>query len=145
MAHELTPGEQYWCDRQPWLLSLGYQVRPRFRPGWVPSWFTHPVKHHGKLFQREDFLRHDGVSQKICCCMTLWPTLAHSRSLRSWMPFGSETICLWWWRRSMQKKSISTTNIMYPNMSRLQTNCWIQETIAYPASKFYKVQETMIM
>ncbi|KZV73562.1 hypothetical protein PENSPDRAFT_749974 [Peniophora sp. CONT] len=30
--------EKRWIARQPWLLERGYQLRPRFRQGWVPSW-----------------------------------------------------------------------------------------------------------
>ncbi|KAJ7159948.1 kinase-like domain-containing protein [Mycena crocata] len=30
--------EQFWVDSQPFLLARGYQLRPRYRPGWVPSW-----------------------------------------------------------------------------------------------------------
>ena len=31
--HEIT-----WRDRQPFLESKGYMLRPRLRPGWTPSW-----------------------------------------------------------------------------------------------------------
>ncbi|KAJ7590147.1 hypothetical protein C8J56DRAFT_936959 [Mycena floridula] len=34
----LSPSETWWRDHCDWLLQLGYQLRPRFRPGWVPSW-----------------------------------------------------------------------------------------------------------
>lgn len=27
-----------WRDRQPFLQSRGYTLRPRYRPGWVASW-----------------------------------------------------------------------------------------------------------
>ncbi|TFK47138.1 hypothetical protein OE88DRAFT_1714631 [Heliocybe sulcata] len=30
--------EEFWCDHQGWLKEHGYMLRPRFRPGWVPSW-----------------------------------------------------------------------------------------------------------
>ncbi|KAJ7074531.1 hypothetical protein C8F01DRAFT_1100802 [Mycena amicta] len=33
-----SPEEQWWIDRQPFLLSCGYQLRARFRPDWIPSW-----------------------------------------------------------------------------------------------------------
>ncbi|KAJ6625330.1 hypothetical protein B0H10DRAFT_2003051, partial [Mycena sp. CBHHK59/15] len=32
--------EIFWRDLQPWLQQSGYMLRPRFRPGWVPSWKT---------------------------------------------------------------------------------------------------------
>ncbi|KAI0709591.1 hypothetical protein C8T65DRAFT_739950 [Cerioporus squamosus] len=35
---ELLDGEKYWRDHHDWLLQSGYQLRPRYRPGWVPSW-----------------------------------------------------------------------------------------------------------
>lgn len=36
----LLPYEVFWRDLQPWLELHGYQLRPRYRPGWVPSWKT---------------------------------------------------------------------------------------------------------
>ncbi|TFY75712.1 hypothetical protein EWM64_g8300 [Hericium alpestre] len=30
--------EVQWRHVQPWLESQGYMLRPRFRPGWIPSW-----------------------------------------------------------------------------------------------------------
>ena len=38
MSDELLPGEHWWRDHQPWLLGLGYRLRPRYRQDWVPSW-----------------------------------------------------------------------------------------------------------
>ncbi|KAJ7487215.1 kinase-like domain-containing protein [Mycena galericulata] len=37
-SHLLEKHEQFWVDRQPFLLAQGYQLRPRYRPDWVPSW-----------------------------------------------------------------------------------------------------------
>ncbi|KAF9818792.1 hypothetical protein IEO21_02572 [Rhodonia placenta] len=34
----LDPYELRWQERQPFLQSKGYALRPRYRPGWVPSW-----------------------------------------------------------------------------------------------------------
>ena len=36
----IMPYEAWWRDRYDLLLSRGYQLRPRLRPGWVPSWTT---------------------------------------------------------------------------------------------------------
>ncbi|KAL4244332.1 hypothetical protein ABKN59_010147 [Abortiporus biennis] len=33
-----TPGEKLWVQQQPWLEKQGYMLRPRYRPGWIPSW-----------------------------------------------------------------------------------------------------------
>ena len=35
---KLRDSEVYWRDRYDWLLESGYTLRPRYRPGWVPSW-----------------------------------------------------------------------------------------------------------
>ncbi|KAG9087558.1 hypothetical protein FRC06_002478 [Ceratobasidium sp. 370] len=35
---DLSDAEKRWVSFQPYLLSKGYQLRPRYRPGWVPSW-----------------------------------------------------------------------------------------------------------
>ena len=32
--------EVKWRDRQPFLESMGYMLRPRLRPGWTPSWIS---------------------------------------------------------------------------------------------------------
>ena len=34
----LSEHEIAWRDRQPFLESKGYMLRPRLRPGWTPSW-----------------------------------------------------------------------------------------------------------
>ncbi|KAF8480691.1 hypothetical protein JB92DRAFT_3085892 [Gautieria morchelliformis] len=36
--YHLQPAERFWIALQPWLASCGYMLRPRYRPGWVPSW-----------------------------------------------------------------------------------------------------------
>ncbi|VDB85818.1 unnamed protein product [Peniophora sp. CBMAI 1063] len=44
---ELYPSEIRWRDRQIFLQSKGYLLRPRLRPGWTPSWLSngkHPMK-----------------------------------------------------------------------------------------------------
>lgn len=53
-AAMLTTEEIMWRDKQPFLESRGYMLRPRLRPGWVPSWMTgQPVD---ELEFCEDFL-----------------------------------------------------------------------------------------
>ncbi|KAG6876821.1 hypothetical protein C0993_000201 [Termitomyces sp. T159_Od127] len=37
-AGDLSIDEKFWADHQPYLLSRGYQLRPRYQPDWVPSW-----------------------------------------------------------------------------------------------------------
>ncbi|KZS89822.1 hypothetical protein SISNIDRAFT_385705, partial [Sistotremastrum niveocremeum HHB9708] len=34
----LLSTEKKWAKYQPWLQSIGYLLRPRYQPGWVPSW-----------------------------------------------------------------------------------------------------------
>ncbi|PSR73557.1 hypothetical protein PHLCEN_2v10476 [Hermanssonia centrifuga] len=42
---ELNEYEVPWRDRQVFLASQGYMLRPRYRPGWVPSWQTDTSKY----------------------------------------------------------------------------------------------------
>ena len=35
--------EMTWIKRQPLFESRGYMLRPRFRPGWIPSWRRDPT------------------------------------------------------------------------------------------------------
>ncbi|GJE92549.1 kinase-like domain-containing protein [Phanerochaete sordida] len=38
---KLESKEERWRDKQPFLASRGYSLRPRFHPGWRPSWELH--------------------------------------------------------------------------------------------------------
>lgn len=40
---KLAAVEIAWRDRQPYLESRGYMLRPRYRPGWQPSWKLDPT------------------------------------------------------------------------------------------------------
>ncbi|RDB20053.1 hypothetical protein Hypma_013004 [Hypsizygus marmoreus] len=33
-----SPKERFWVAHQPFLLSRGYRLRPRYDPNWIPSW-----------------------------------------------------------------------------------------------------------
>jgi hypothetical protein len=35
---EITSNEAWWVSRQEVLEQAGYMLRPRYRPGWTPSW-----------------------------------------------------------------------------------------------------------
>lgn len=35
---DLSPVEKRWSEDYEYLLSHGYQLRPRFHPGWTPTW-----------------------------------------------------------------------------------------------------------
>ena len=39
----LDPFEEQWRNRQPYLQSRGYSLRPRYHPGWVASWQLDPT------------------------------------------------------------------------------------------------------
>ncbi|KAF5326602.1 hypothetical protein D9611_000733 [Ephemerocybe angulata] len=39
----LDEGEVYWRDHYDWLLESGYQLRPRYKPDWVPTWKANPA------------------------------------------------------------------------------------------------------
>ena len=37
---EINRIETWWIERQEALERAGYMLRPRYRPGWKPSWVT---------------------------------------------------------------------------------------------------------
>ncbi|KAI9001450.1 kinase-like domain-containing protein [Trametes punicea] len=47
----LSPEEEAWRDRQEFLETQGYMLRPRFRADWTPSWRGKPL---GAVFHAED-------------------------------------------------------------------------------------------
>ncbi len=53
LVAELEPDELSWRDRQVYLESRGYLLRPRYRPGWIASWTSDPTI---KPFFAEDFV-----------------------------------------------------------------------------------------
>lgn len=58
----LAPYEIFWRDRCSLFEKHGYRLRPRFRPGWVPSWYTNDV-------------------YKVSCEDNLSGTVSHSHSI----------------------------------------------------------------
>ncbi|KAG1863837.1 hypothetical protein F4604DRAFT_1625791 [Suillus subluteus] len=52
----LSPSEVWWCQQYQWLKAQGYLLRPRYDPGWVPSW-------DGS--QRDPFTCEDGQGLKF--------------------------------------------------------------------------------
>lgn len=53
---DLTDGERFWVELQPWLRDAGYELRPRYQPGWTPSWLP-----GGENSGRPSLLCEDGV------------------------------------------------------------------------------------
>ncbi|KAI0054645.1 hypothetical protein BV25DRAFT_1830936 [Artomyces pyxidatus] len=59
-----SPGERWWAKRSEALERAGYQLRPRFRAGWVPSWLGTKTDKD----EREDgqYLIWQGVIDATC-------------------------------------------------------------------------------
>ena len=55
--------EQFWVDRQDLFHSHGYTLRPRYRPGWIPSWRLDPTL---DIFDAEDH-----VTWPVSCKISL--------------------------------------------------------------------------
>ncbi|KAJ3480768.1 hypothetical protein NLI96_g8119 [Meripilus lineatus] len=47
----LEKDEVFWMEHQQWLEEKGYMLRPRYRPGWVPSW---DINKRGRPYDAED-------------------------------------------------------------------------------------------
>lgn len=58
-----TAAEERWVSYQPYLLSKGYNLRPRYRQDWVPSWETNRQNPHD-CEDRGDTL--------VCSQNTIW-------------------------------------------------------------------------
>ncbi|EJD41431.1 hypothetical protein AURDEDRAFT_138671 [Auricularia subglabra TFB-10046 SS5] len=43
---DLDPMEIFWRDLQPYLLSKGYKLRPKYAPGWTPPWVGTDIYPH---------------------------------------------------------------------------------------------------
>ena len=56
----LNTFERIWHDRYHFLLQKGLQLRPRYRPGWVPSWLN--AKGEFLLFE-------DSLEQPVRPCL----------------------------------------------------------------------------
>ncbi|KAJ3520093.1 hypothetical protein NMY22_g12902 [Coprinellus aureogranulatus] len=53
----LRPHEEVWVTLNPFLLSRGYKLRPRYHPEWVPSWTNDPD-------DLAAFLSEDGIPSR---------------------------------------------------------------------------------
>ena len=60
----LAPHEQWWRDHYELFERHGFRLRPRFAPGWTPSWHT-----NGLPFEECE----DAIVQKVCA--TIGPPL----------------------------------------------------------------------
>ncbi|KAA1476403.1 kinase-like protein [Dentipellis sp. KUC8613] len=57
----LRKPERQWAKIQPWLQIQGYMLRPRFRPGWTPSWKGGKTQNEFSTIGREDAVPHDFI------------------------------------------------------------------------------------
>ncbi|KAG6808235.1 hypothetical protein H0H93_000387 [Arthromyces matolae] len=51
---KLLNSEKHWVHYQPFLLSRGYKLRPRYDPNWEPSWKGSDMSSPYDVFQYED-------------------------------------------------------------------------------------------
>ncbi|KAL1661238.1 hypothetical protein GGF50DRAFT_129666 [Schizophyllum commune] len=93
--------ERWWINHRPWLESCGYMLRPRYQPGWEPSW--HSEKDKNGWFRAEDsvpmgypFLMdatriYDGVVVMMKCVnISRHPTEGELTTMLSSPPLTSE-------------------------------------------------------
>ncbi|KAJ7698401.1 hypothetical protein B0H17DRAFT_1196973 [Mycena rosella] len=62
----LTRREQFWAESYEFLLSRGYQLRPRYHPEWAPSWGPkrNPIQH-----ECDDFLTSYNTNALDALCI----------------------------------------------------------------------------
>ncbi|EAU85847.2 other/AgaK1 protein kinase [Coprinopsis cinerea okayama7 len=54
---ELGRSEVYWRDHYEWFKEQGFELRARYKPGWIPSWKTDPTLKPGLSEDSEMFNR----------------------------------------------------------------------------------------
>ena len=96
----LHPGEVFWRDHQIWLFEKGYMLRPRHRPGWVPSWLPGSGSPYfrykdGVFNMVRKFIFYLNVSYKISCLLRM------RRSCRMSLAFP---IIHWWYSNESTTK-----------------------------------------
>lgn len=61
----LTPAELFWQARHRHLQGHGYTFRPRYIPGWKPSWID---TNHDPLFCEDSIMLLVCFSPSLSCC-----------------------------------------------------------------------------
>jgi len=65
----INESEKWWVERQQALERAGYMLRPRFRPGWQPSWAG--TKKFFRNFEDGLSIRVSDNSLPFLDCLTL--------------------------------------------------------------------------
>lgn len=80
----IDPVEAWWVERQEALERAGYMLRPRYRPGWKPSW-TGTNKYYSRC--------EDGQLQcvRVKCFAFLGYSTYEFSCACVWMQLGSPT------------------------------------------------------
>jgi hypothetical protein len=80
---DIDPVESWWVERQEALERAGYMLRPRYRPGWKPSWAG---------TKREYSRFEDGQLQWVRVnCFALDYSIYEFSCVCVWMLLGSPT------------------------------------------------------
>jgi hypothetical protein len=80
---KLDFSEIWWRDHQEWLDGRGYMLRPRYRPGWTPSWI---------ITKKPSIFSEGAPSMMVCTVLPNSGDLCMTdRSTRLWMLHGSQT------------------------------------------------------
>lgn len=72
---KLNRMEAFWAKHQKWFEDCGYMLRPRYMPGWTPSWLA--TDKHGKVVEKDSWLScEDGRPLKVIgqVKFTFWST-----------------------------------------------------------------------
>ncbi|KZV68700.1 hypothetical protein PENSPDRAFT_753942 [Peniophora sp. CONT] len=136
-SDEETPDEVFsrlfsvevaWRDRQLFLESRGYMLRPRLRPDWVPSWRTM----NGSIIDAEDILLFRSASiwwTRLALTMASLCTSNASRlAIKSQPSFSSQT-------RRMRELILETTPCLYI-LEHFQDD--VDPTISYVGMPFLR-------
>ena len=86
-TYGLNMNERNWCAHYALLQSIGYHLRRRFEPDWVPSWINDEKK--------SELLCEDGQPLRVCrfiICTCLSVVLTPCSTLMSRMQFAAKMV-----------------------------------------------------
>ncbi|TDL22815.1 hypothetical protein BD410DRAFT_747977, partial [Rickenella mellea] len=139
----LTPSEEKWRAMQPFLAANGYTLRPRYQPGWVPSWIDRQKLKYYESPEDSYFLRNPSVMDatrfdktQVFLKFVRWNSDSHEvRVIRRLN--GAEL------RRDPRNHCIELLDILYPD--NFPEYCLLVMPMCTSSSypKFRRVSETV--
>lgn len=130
----LFPLEIAWRDRQLFLQSHGYMLRPRLRPDWTPSWRANNTAVIGS---------EDSIALPVrlisMCVLTACSSRSLSRGRTLWMLRASRMAFSFMSNASR----LATRNLRYCHFSTRRTSAATLEIMPFPSSTTFRTMSML--